>query len=126
MFSGGFNPLQCHSCRFDAVGACMDLLGITRELPAADDSEPEMEPVPSGKPPSTPGMRTPQGRPVIIQAGQSGRGRHFAARWAELMFAIFQNRAYGQREYRETKTAVAQAGRDPDSIDITFTTGAPR
>ncbi|MGH6741853.1 MAG: NtaA/DmoA family FMN-dependent monooxygenase, partial [Bradyrhizobium sp.] len=32
--------------------------------------------------------RTPQGSPVIIQAGQSGRGRHFAARWAELLFVI--------------------------------------
>ena len=27
--------------------------------------------------------RTPQGHPVIIQAGQSGRGRRFAGRWAE-------------------------------------------
>jgi serine/threonine protein kinase len=49
----------------DAVGACMDKLGITRELPPADDSEPEMEPVGSGKPPSTPGMRTPQRRPTL-------------------------------------------------------------
>jgi FMN-dependent oxidoreductase (nitrilotriacetate monooxygenase family) len=30
--------------------------------------------------------RTPQGRPVILQAGSSGRGRDFASRWAELIF----------------------------------------
>ena len=30
--------------------------------------------------------RSPQGHPVVIQAGQSGRGRRFAARWGELIF----------------------------------------
>src|SRR6267154_3183501 len=30
--------------------------------------------------------RTPQGRPVLIQAGSSGRGREFASRWADLIF----------------------------------------
>src|ERR671931_586224 len=36
--------------------------------------------------------RTPQGRPVIIQAGQSGRGRRFAARWGEVLFVTYPNR----------------------------------
>jgi len=31
--------------------------------------------------------RSPQGRPVIVQAGSSGRGRVFAARWSEVIFA---------------------------------------
>jgi FMN-dependent oxidoreductase (nitrilotriacetate monooxygenase family) len=30
--------------------------------------------------------RSPQGRPVIMQAGSSPRGRTFAARWAEMIF----------------------------------------
>src|SRR4051794_29417703 len=30
--------------------------------------------------------RTPQGHPVVIQAGQSGRGRTFAGRWGEIIF----------------------------------------
>ena len=30
--------------------------------------------------------RSPQGRPVFLQAGSSGRGREFAARWAEVIF----------------------------------------
>jgi FMN-dependent oxidoreductase (nitrilotriacetate monooxygenase family) len=31
--------------------------------------------------------RSPQGHPVIIQAGASGRGRRFAGRWGEVIFA---------------------------------------
>jgi FMN-dependent oxidoreductase (nitrilotriacetate monooxygenase family) len=31
--------------------------------------------------------RSSQGRPVLLQAGSSGRGRDFAARWAELVFS---------------------------------------
>ena len=30
--------------------------------------------------------RSKQGHPVIIQAGQSGRGKKFSARWGELVF----------------------------------------
>jgi FMN-dependent oxidoreductase (nitrilotriacetate monooxygenase family) len=62
--------------------------------------------------------RTPQGRPVIIQAGQSPRGRQFAARWAELLFVIFHNLELARREYREMKDAVAAAGRDPAQVKI--------
>jgi FMN-dependent oxidoreductase (nitrilotriacetate monooxygenase family) len=32
--------------------------------------------------------RSPQGRPVIIQAGSSGRGKSFATRWADVVFAL--------------------------------------
>jgi FMN-dependent oxidoreductase (nitrilotriacetate monooxygenase family) len=62
--------------------------------------------------------RTPQGRPVIIQAGQSGRGRQFAARWGEVLFVLFPKREVAQRDYREIKEAVAQAGRDPERVKI--------
>jgi FMN-dependent oxidoreductase (nitrilotriacetate monooxygenase family) len=62
--------------------------------------------------------RTPQGRPVIMQAGQSGRGRRFAARWGELLFVTFPNRELGRRGYREIKEEVARAGRDPDLVKI--------
>lgn len=62
--------------------------------------------------------RSPQGRPVIIQAGQSGRGRTFAARWAELIFVIHPTRAAAVRSYGEVKGAVELAGRDPNSANI--------
>jgi alkanesulfonate monooxygenase SsuD/methylene tetrahydromethanopterin reductase-like flavin-dependent oxidoreductase (luciferase family) len=41
--------------------------------------------------------RSPQGQPVIIQAGQSGRGRSFAGRWGELIFVVYQ---HGDRQER--------------------------
>jgi FMN-dependent oxidoreductase (nitrilotriacetate monooxygenase family) len=62
--------------------------------------------------------RTPQGRPVIIQAGQSGRGRRFAARWGELLFVIYPNLDVARRSYREVKDEIAGAGRDPASVSI--------
>ena len=45
-----------------AIEACMDKLGISKELPHADDSDAEMHPV-DARPPSSPGARTP-GRPT--------------------------------------------------------------
>jgi FMN-dependent oxidoreductase (nitrilotriacetate monooxygenase family) len=32
--------------------------------------------------------RSPQGRPIIIQAGASGRGKEFAARWSDVIFGL--------------------------------------
>ncbi|MGE0487494.1 MAG: LLM class flavin-dependent oxidoreductase [Gammaproteobacteria bacterium] len=62
--------------------------------------------------------RSAQGHPVIIQAGQSGRGRTFAARWAELVFFIHPNLALAQRHYRDFKQGVLAQGRDPDRVRI--------
>lgn len=62
---------------------------------------------------------TPQGQPVIIQAGQSGRGRAFAVKWAELIFAIFPNLEFAKRAYGEMRAVAEAAGRDPDSYRLT-------
>jgi FMN-dependent oxidoreductase (nitrilotriacetate monooxygenase family) len=61
---------------------------------------------------------TPQGRPVIIQAGMSGRGRQFAARWGELIFAATRNIDVAKANYKDVKAAIAAEGRDPDSVVI--------
>jgi FMN-dependent oxidoreductase (nitrilotriacetate monooxygenase family) len=61
---------------------------------------------------------SPQGRPIVIQAGQSGRGREFAVRWGEIIFAIFPTLEFGQRAYKETKELAAVRGRDPDGFAI--------
>jgi FMN-dependent oxidoreductase (nitrilotriacetate monooxygenase family) len=62
--------------------------------------------------------RSPQGRPILIQAGQSGRGRRFAARWGELLFVIFPNLGFAKQGYREIKDEVARVGRDPELVRI--------
>ena len=41
--------------------------------------------------------RSPQGHPVIVQAGTSGRGQRFAGRWAEVIFTPFFNLAWPNR-----------------------------
>ena len=62
--------------------------------------------------------RSAQGHPVLIQAGQSGRGRQFAARWGDLVFVIHPNIDLAKKSYREFKDAVAQLGRDPDGVKV--------
>ncbi|MES2711437.1 MAG: LLM class flavin-dependent oxidoreductase [Pseudomonadota bacterium] len=62
--------------------------------------------------------RSPQGSPVLIQAGQSGRGRRFAGRWGELIFVIYPNIEAGKKQYADLKQAVREAGRDPDQVAV--------
>lgn len=58
--------------------------------------------------------RSVQGHPVLIQAGQSGRGQRFAARWAELVFVAYHDIERGKIDYASFKQQVAAVGRDPD------------
>ncbi|MFB7087868.1 LLM class flavin-dependent oxidoreductase [Streptomyces sp. NPDC056296] len=67
--------------------------------------------------------RTPQGQPVLLQAGMSGRGKAFAGRWADVVFTAFKNRDAGIANYRSVKQAVADAGRDPDQVKVTPAVG---
>lgn len=60
--------------------------------------------------------RSPQGRPVLLQAGSSGRGRDFAARWAELIFTGAPNIDIARTQYKEQKDLIAQQDRDPDAV----------
>jgi FMN-dependent oxidoreductase (nitrilotriacetate monooxygenase family) len=62
--------------------------------------------------------RSPQGRPVIIQAGQSGRGRQFAARWADLIFTGDPTRAIAEEHYRDQKALIGAEGRDAEAVRI--------
>jgi FMN-dependent oxidoreductase (nitrilotriacetate monooxygenase family) len=63
--------------------------------------------------------RSAQGHPVVIQAGSSGRGKAFAARWAELVFVAYSGLAAGKRSYAELKDAIANHGRNPEEVKIT-------
>lgn len=62
--------------------------------------------------------RCPQGHPVLIQAGQSGRGRKFAGRWGELIFVILPTLEIAKEAYREFKAAAQAAGRDRNAVRI--------
>ncbi len=63
--------------------------------------------------------RSPQGRPVLIQAGASARGKRFSAQWAELVFVGWTRIEEAKRDYREFKDLIASFGRDPDSVKVT-------
>ena len=62
--------------------------------------------------------RSPQGHPVVIQAGQSGRGRRFASRWGELIFTSNPHLEPARKAYAELKADAAQHGRDPEQMKI--------
>jgi alkanesulfonate monooxygenase SsuD/methylene tetrahydromethanopterin reductase-like flavin-dependent oxidoreductase (luciferase family) len=55
--------------------------------------------------------RSPQGRPVIVQAGSSGRGKRFAARWSDIIFALQPNLERMRLFKADVDTALAEAGR---------------
>ena len=62
--------------------------------------------------------RSPQGRPVVVQAGASPAGRDLAARTAEVIFVAHQTFDEAQAFYRDIKGRAVEYGRDPDDIKI--------
>lgn len=61
---------------------------------------------------------SPQGRPVIMQAGASPRGREFAAKWAEIVFT-YQRNAEGMQAFRaDMNRRFIEAGRSPEDCII--------
>jgi FMN-dependent oxidoreductase (nitrilotriacetate monooxygenase family) len=64
--------------------------------------------------------RSPQGHPVICQAGGSGRGRTFAARWAETIISSAGS-VPAMKAFRDDIRARAKEfGRNPDDIKVLF------
>lgn len=62
--------------------------------------------------------RSPQGWPVIVQAGQSEAGIDFAARNAEVVFTAQTDLAMARDFYREIKQRAAAHGRDPAKVKV--------
>lgn len=62
--------------------------------------------------------RSPQGRPVLFQAGASGQGRDLAARYAEAIYAVAYDIDSGAAYYRDVKTRIDAAGRNSSSVGI--------
>jgi FMN-dependent oxidoreductase (nitrilotriacetate monooxygenase family) len=65
-----------------------------------------------GLPPS------PQGRPVVIQAGDSDQGREFAASGADVIFSRHGTFEAGQTFYKDVKARLARYGRSEESLKI--------
>jgi FMN-dependent oxidoreductase (nitrilotriacetate monooxygenase family) len=66
--------------------------------------------------------RSPQGRPVFLQAGSSDRGREFAARWAEAVFASNAGKANSIAFYQDLKARMERYGRSPDECRVLAST----
>ncbi|MGA5087637.1 NtaA/DmoA family FMN-dependent monooxygenase [Streptomyces pseudogriseolus] len=62
--------------------------------------------------------RSPQGRPVIFQAGDSDEGREFAASGADAIFSRHATLEAGQTFYTDVKRRLAKYGRRPDQLLI--------
>ncbi|MFC9648574.1 MULTISPECIES: NtaA/DmoA family FMN-dependent monooxygenase [unclassified Streptomyces] len=62
--------------------------------------------------------RSPQGRPVIFQAGDSDEGREFAASSADAIFSRYATLKEGQAFYTDVKGRLARYGRGHDQLLI--------
>ncbi len=62
--------------------------------------------------------RSPQGRPVIFQAGDSDEGREFAASAADAIFSRHGTLTAGQAFYADVKGRLGRHGRTPDQLLI--------
>lgn len=62
--------------------------------------------------------RSPQGYPVLVQAGSSNAGRAFASRHAEVVFTAHQELSDAQAFYADVARRAADLGRPPGSPKI--------
>lgn len=62
--------------------------------------------------------RSPQGYPLLVQAGSSEDGKAFAARYAEAVFTAQQTLADAQAFYADLKARAEAEGRDPDHVKV--------
>ena len=62
--------------------------------------------------------RSPQVRPGIMQAGASPRGRAFAARWAEMIFATPATKADSLAYRLDIRARMEAIGRNPDECAV--------
>lgn len=62
--------------------------------------------------------RSPQGRPIRVQAGSSDVGRTLAARTADVVFTAQQTHEEARSFYRDLKDRLTGFGRHPDDVKI--------
>ena len=62
--------------------------------------------------------RPPQGRPLMVQAGGSEEGRDLAARTADAVFSVAQDRDAAIAFRADIRARASAAGRDPDAVAV--------
>ena len=62
--------------------------------------------------------RSPQGQPIIFQAGASPKGSAFAARNADAVFTNASTLEKAQKTYADLRQQAADNGRNPDEIKV--------
>ncbi len=62
--------------------------------------------------------RSPQGHPVLLQAGDSADGREFAATHADAVFTRHGTLDAGREFYADVKRRVAAHGRNPEHVKV--------
>lgn len=68
-------------------------------------------------------LRSPQGCPVLAQAGASERGREFSSKNAEVVLGMVQGGIDGMKAYRnDIRRRVELWGRNPDDVKVMFLT----
>jgi N-acetyl-S-(2-succino)cysteine monooxygenase len=61
---------------------------------------------------------SPQGRPILIQAGQSEEGRRLSSRVADVIFTAQSTYELAKAFYADVKSRAGAFGRDPDHMKI--------
>jgi N-acetyl-S-(2-succino)cysteine monooxygenase len=62
--------------------------------------------------------RCPQGHPVIIEAGGSPAGLELAARTADVVFSVVQERDSAKKAYADLKGRMPKYGRSPEQLSV--------
>lgn len=62
--------------------------------------------------------RTPQGQPIVIQAGDSDEGREFAAKTADVIFSRHGSLESGREFFTDVKRRLGAYGREPGELLI--------
>ena len=62
--------------------------------------------------------RSPQGQPIIFQAGASPKGSRFAARHADAVFTNASTLAHAKETYKDLKQKAIDSGRKPEDIKV--------
>ncbi len=62
--------------------------------------------------------RSPQGQPIVLQAGGSEAGIALAARTADVVFSVVQDFEEARTAYAQVKQAVPRYGRSPEHVTV--------